>query len=204
MCAEDVEGRRLVELGHYQGEEGVYPGEVDIGEKGPERPLWADEEDEKRPITSGGIMSGSMMPSSTILASGKRPRASRYASGVPNNTMTPSAIALAESEIQSGSRAPGGPRAARMECKERCWISTANGPSSASQMIRAPKSASTVEPRAAMRPALGNPGTTPVTARLPTGLVFLIRTRLYHPRSGTRSRRWQEGWLPACKRLWLR
>jgi hypothetical protein len=29
---------------------------------------------------------------------------------------------------------------------------------------------------------MGNPGTTPDAARLPAGVVVLIRTRLYHPR----------------------
>ena len=69
-----------------------------------------------------------------------------------------------------------------MEWNERCWINTAKGPRSASQIAIAPRSASAVDPRAAKRPAAGNPGTTPDTARLPAGAVVLIRTRLYHPR----------------------
>ena len=73
-----------------------------------------------------------------------------------------------------------------MEWNDRFLIRTANGPRSASQITSAPSRASTVEPRATRREAMGKLGTTPVAAMLPAGAVDLIRTRLYHPPSGTR------------------
>ena len=156
--AEHVERCRLVELGDDEGEEGVEARQVDIGQKTAQVPCGADEEDEQQPDDQRREHQGKKdaelddpRAAGGALGRAGRRAACRTAPWHRELSRSPRGRSKADRGRRAGPGPPGWRRS------DRCWISTANGPSSASQITSAPSKASTVEERATMRDAVREP-----------------------------------------------